>query len=516
MLAVCKQLRLLMLTLSVVLAALVSSTSAGAVPRPMLTGIEVNFANINWANRPTAYQRVSNAGASYVRIVLLWSQVASTEPAHPLDPNDPAYDWTLFDNQVDGVLAKGLKPMVTVWNAPVWAEDRHPTDDIGWGAKQWHPGTIRPSAVDYGNFAHALAARYKGKVDTWEVWNEPNLRWFLNPQQELVGDTAVWRSPDAYRALVNAFAANVRPVDSNARIIAGSTSPHGHSNPAPYAQPGPLLFMRKVLCLSSTNVPQNPCTPLQADAWSTHPYTHGGPTHHASNTNDISLGDLPRMRKALMAAANALPAHIVSTHPPVQFWVGEFGWDSNAPDPKSYLPLKLHARWTSEALYRAWKAGVSVFIWHQLRDEPLPARAYQAGLYFCHAKTTTDDNTCSGSTNSIANDVAKPSLRAFTFPFVAFKGTTNITLWGRTPGSVGGQPVTIQRRVSGVWRKMFDLTPNEFGIFTRTWRSSLSSTSVLRAKLGTKTSVGFSLTRVADRVVDPFGCGGGISCPTLN
>jgi hypothetical protein len=252
--------------------------------------------------------------------------------------------------------------------------------------------------------------------------------------------------------------------------------------------------------------------PVTFNAWSTHPYTHGGPTHHASNTNDISLGDLPRMRKALNAAASA--GHVSPA--PVQFWVGEFGWDSYMPDPKSLLPLSLHKRWTSEALYRAWKAGVSVFIWHQLRDEPLPARAYQAGLYFCRAKTTKDDNVCSGSTNSIANDVAKPSLQAFRFPFVAFKGTTKITLWGRTPGSVGGQVVTIQRRVSGTWRNMFNLTANDVGIFTRTWSSSLSSKAVLRAKLGSTASVGFSLTRVADRVVNPFGCGGGISCPPLS
>jgi hypothetical protein len=52
-----------------------------------------------------------------------------------------------------------------------------------------------------------------------------------------------------------------------------------------------------------------------------------------------------------------------------RFWVTEFSWDSAPPDPDG-LPLRLHARWTAEALYRIWRSGVSLVTWLQLRDQP--------------------------------------------------------------------------------------------------------------------------------------------------
>ena len=52
----------------------------------------------------------------------------------------------------------------------------------------------------------------------------------------------------------------------------------------------------------------------------------------------------------------------------------EFGWDSAPADPKG-VPLQLHARWVSEALYRMWYSGVSLVTWYRLRDGPRTARS---------------------------------------------------------------------------------------------------------------------------------------------
>ena len=135
--------------------------------------------------------------------------------------------------------------------------------------------------------------------------------------------------------------------------------------------------MREVLCLSEKLKVIPGCgPPVQFDVWSHHPYTSGDPTHKAGHPDSISLGDLPRMQKLLKTAVRQ--KRIVSRSA-VKFWITEFGWDTAPADPKG-VPLGLHARWVSEALYRSWNAGVSLFVWYRLRDGPADGPV-QSGLW---------------------------------------------------------------------------------------------------------------------------------------
>ena len=475
----------------------------------MYTGLEIYAGDANnmTANIDNAFAKVTAAGNTYTRLVLVWrdaspSPGSSTVPVPLSQLDDPStYTWGNFDTYVAKAVANGLKPLITVWRAPDWAEDRHPGDN-----PNWRSGTIRPKADMFGAFATAAALHFKALYPTtqfaWEVWNEPNGTYFLRPQKE----NGVWVFPGIYRPLMNAFYDGIQTADAAAGgpssiVVAGSTAPFGNN-----FRPGAFLFMRKVLCLSSTLKPVAGCgSGVKADAWSTHPYTSGGPTHRAYSSNDASLGDLPRMHKALVSAIRS--SHLKTNHGPVRFWVSEFGWDSKGPDPGG-VPLSVHARWTSEALYRAWRAGVSVFIFHQLRDRPIPGAAYQAGLYFCGARALTDDPSCENNSFSFNSDVAKPALRAATFPFVAFAASGRITVWGRTPNSVGGETIYIERKTSSGYRRMFTMTSNSYGIFTKRFSSSLTR-GVFRARIVTGSpkipSLGFSLVRPPDRKVNPFG-----------
>ena len=128
------------------------------------------------------------------------------------------------------------------------------------------------------------------------------------------------------------------------------------------------------------------------------------------------------MRALLTAAKRA--GNIVSPRAP-QFWVTEFSWDSNPPDPKG-VPSALHARWVAEALYRMWQAGVSTVIWFRLQDDPLRQSPYQSGFY-------------------TAGGRAKHSLEAFRFPFVALRTASGVSVWGRTPSGKSGS-VTVERQ----------------------------------------------------------------------
>ena len=65
------------------------------------------------------------------------------------------------------------------------------------------------------------------------------------------------------------------------RVVAGETAPFSHwdSKGKPTA-PGPLLFLRKLLCVDSSG--HSTCkTNVHADIFATHPYTSGNAFHHA-------------------------------------------------------------------------------------------------------------------------------------------------------------------------------------------------------------------------------------------
>jgi hypothetical protein len=409
----------------------------------------------------------AEAGATLVRYLLYWNRVATSEPADPSRPDDPAYDWSLVDDQVQAAVADGLQPVLDFRSAPLWAQG--PGGDLR--------GTVSPDAGALAAFARAAATRYQGLVHYWEIWNEPNSRAFLRPQRDSEGRAV---SPALYRSLVNAAAAALHDVDPTNVVVAGET--------AAFAGAGgltPLSFLEKLLA-----------APVEADVFSHHPYTFGSPWRHAAHRDDASLGDLTEWARLVRAAVAA--GHVVShdgtPKTDVPLWVSELSWDSSPPDPQG-VPARLLARWTAEALYRSWSAGASAVIWGQLRDYPLTHDSiwgiYQSGFY-------THD------------DAPKLALAAFRFPFVAYARDGRLSVWGRTPAGVSG-PVVIERKTASGWRQVRVLNVDAAGIFRAGWPSARTA-GLYRASAGTVRSLPFSLTVPPERYARPFGCGGPVSC----
>jgi hypothetical protein len=297
--------------------------------------------------------------------------------------------------------------------------------------------------------------------------------------------------------MVNRAAAEIRGVHSDNVVIAGGLAPFGgdRNDPSRPRYPNlirmhPLEFMRTMLCMSKGPTPRPTCnTKSTFDVWAHHPYTYGGPTHEASHPDDVSLGDLGEMRKLLEATGKA--GHIRSRGK-VGFWVTEFSYDSNPPDPKG-LSLVLHARWVSEALYRMWSNGVSVVTWFTMRDNPFPDGFLQASLFF-------------RGDAGIASDKPKPALRAFRFPFVAFREKGGqVSYWGRTPAGVRKAVVVEQQRRG--WKRLASPKVDRYGIFQG--RVPARGRGSVRARLanGSDLSLPFSLKRPKDFRFCPWGSG---------
>jgi hypothetical protein len=478
----------------VVLTASSAATDARSAPpyqsfaepnRPLVTAV-LDPANLGGPEAELAYNNLRRTGARFVRTFVNWANVAPDVPKKPAgfdarDPGDAMYHWESLDEQLRKAVAERYVPIVYVQTAPRWAQSCSANSTA-----------CRPKPSELAAFVTAAALRYSGtyarlpRVRYWQIWNEPNLPYYLAPQYDSQGRPA---SPAWYRSMVNAAYNAVHTVRRDSVVIAGGQSPFGPDKDSP-DRVAPLTLMREILCLSAGPRPKPVCSKrVRFDVWAHHPYTSGGPMHHANSKNDVSLPDLWKMKVLLDAGVNS--GNLVSRGP-VQFWVTEFAWDTSPPDPLG-VPEQLHARWVAEALFRMWDQGVSLVTWFQVRDQAWGSGPFQSGLYF-------------RGQEGIGSDEPKLALTAFRFPFVAFRDTRTkrVDYWGRSPR--GRASVIVESQVSGEWRHVATVRPNSNGIFLGRFAGAPTDGTV-RAKLerGNDAALPFSLIVPPDRPGCPWG-----------
>lgn len=443
-------------------------------------------------HEPAAFQEVRATGATYVQLAVPWYEIApNIQPAawQPESPGDPHYDWSDLDKGVVNAIAAGLTPVLQIDGAPHWAQ-RCKSPPQGAGGDLCDPD---PAALAV--FARAAASRYSGtfaglpQVIFWQALNEPNLSLFFYPQ--FVDGKPV--SPALYRGLLNAFYAAVKSVNPANLVIGGALGPIA----VPGYTIGPMDFTRRLLCMRGREKPRplkgNCGGGVNFDIFDVHPYTTGAPTHEGGK-DDVQMGDLMKLQALLKAANEAGRIHGKFKRTPL--WINEFSWDSNPPDPGG-LPMQIETRWVAEALYVAWRAGVSHFSWYSLRDQrPEPHRSFaetlQSGLYFRGPE--------------IGRDQPKEFMYAFRFPFVAYPTDKGVSLWGRTPSSTGGA-VTIQLFRGGGWHDAATVKANQGGIFTGLvpGRYGRNERGAARAIFNGESAMPFSMRAVRDFRQPPFG-----------
>jgi len=414
--------------------------------------------------------RTVDAKAGIVRVFVEWRGLVSGRPADPRDPADPAYDFTAIDGAVRDSLARRLDPLLTTFVAPSWAEGQNRPSDAALGS--WKPS---PSAL--GDFAFALATRYSGgfpdpanpgqnlpRVRYFQSWNEPNLDIYLGPQWDGGKNAAATH----YRQMLNRFDAAIKAVHLDNRHVSAGLAPYGEEKGG--ARTRPLVFWRELFCLNS-RLKRTCSAKSHFDIFGIHAInTSGSPRTSALDPDDMSTADLGESRKILAAAERAGTA-LGKRH---QTWVTEFWWESNPPDKAEGYPLQKQARFIEETMYLAWKAGATAAIGLQILDAPYSHATRHSvtadGIYF-------NDGS------------AKPSARAFRFPFVARRATgKTVNLWVKPP-STG--KVTVERKAHGKWRRVGSLSTG--GDAIATGNVQLSGRVKLRAKVSGETSLPWSV-----------------------
>lgn len=462
------------LVLALALLAMAVPSAAVAAPGKLLLGVEdpnstAEGGGSTESDAAGAYRAAHANGFRVVRVSVPWAVAASTRPEHPSDPNDPAYFWGTTDTRVRAIRERGMQPLLYFHAPPLWARPRDSQGDP----------YLSAGVSDYSAFMSAVAQRYDGTGDSpgrvkyFEAWNEPNLRILFND------------NPGQYRDLLNAAYDKIHAVQKDNVVVAGALAPfvtHGNGRLG-------QQFIRELFCLSADRRPKATChEKVSLDAFSVHPYTSGGPTHKASAPGNISLGDLPAVRRLLRAADRV---GNVSPKGRIPLWVTEFSWDTKGPDPGG-VPLARHARWVAEALYRMWQNDVSLVTWFQLRDNPEGSAwgdTWQSGLYFL-------------SDDPYSKAKRKPFAAVIKFPFAAVPSGSGVTLWGRRPDSRAGR-VSLQRKVGRRWRVVANVRANRNGLFHRRIRGGKGR--LYRARAGKSRAKPFRATRTRDVRVNAFG-----------
>jgi Glycosyl hydrolase catalytic core len=350
--------------LAALAAALVCVPSAAAA-RGMLVGLLDEAALYD---EPTyVFPLMQQARTQILRVNLYWggrAGVADRRPARATDPNDPAYDWSLYDRTVNFAAQHRIRVLFSIYGTPSWANR---------SAGMTAPPT---RITDLRNFAFAAARRYSGvfpgpdgrnlpAVKFWLAWNEPNITLGLKRQFRRVGGRWVMQSARDYRNICTAVYDGVHgTLIAGEKVACGATAPRGNNQPSS-ARPtvSPLAFMRalKAAGLSARKF----------DAYAHHPY-YGRRTETPTSR--------PSATAVTMGNIGTLITELTRLWGRKRLWITEYGYQTNPPDRAFGVSYSKQAAYMKQAFAIARKnPRIDMMLWFLLRDEPRLG-GWQSGL----------------------------------------------------------------------------------------------------------------------------------------
>jgi hypothetical protein len=189
----------------------------------------------------TGGSTVGNASAAtalhmtWVRVDVLWPEVAPTQPRRARNPRSRGYVWASVDAQLAAAasLGDGTQVLVSVSGTPNWARA-----DGGAGGSAGDPSWM-PKRASWKNFVAALVARYNGTFAAIEIWPQPNLQSSLRPQR-LAGRLV---SAGLFKVLTKLASLEIRKVSATVPIVSGGLA---RTDPANTTDTPPLTFLRSM------------------------------------------------------------------------------------------------------------------------------------------------------------------------------------------------------------------------------------------------------------------------------
>jgi hypothetical protein len=356
--------------LAAVAAVALLAATASQASRSMRVGI-YDEAQTLYGPVPQTFALFKQLHVQEVRLNLYWGGtygVARARPKNATNPNDPAYDWTLYDRTVNYAAQAGVRVLFSVYGTPGWAN----------GGKGMNVAPTR--GTDLRNFVLAAARRYGGAwpgddgrllpaVKEWLAWNEPNNPLFLAPQYKKTSAGWVMQSAADYARICNAVYSGVHAsLFVGERVACGGTAPRGNNDPSS-TRPSisPLAFLRGVKKAGLKTF----------DAWAHHPY-YAGPSEQPT-TKPVTAKGAPATAVTLGNIGDLI--HLVTQlYGNKRIWITEYGYQTNPPDPLFGVSYAKQALYLKQAFGIARKnPRIDMMLWFLLKDEP-NLSGWQSGL----------------------------------------------------------------------------------------------------------------------------------------
>jgi hypothetical protein len=294
------------------------------------------FLTQSYYDRERALQQARDVGVTRIRVNVLWANVVRGA-RDTTAPKAPSYDWAPYDSLIDAAAQHGIRVQLTLTGpAPAFA------------AANRKIGPYGPKAQRFGDFARHAATHFKGRVDRYSIWNEPNYISWLEPHGI---------APALYRELYVAAYKQIKRADRNAKVLIGETAPYAIRKRAI----APLEFLRDVTCATGVQatggsgsgaldptvdpdetaparvrkaqarskapkLTRGACKPLKADGYAHHPYDYRNrPNFAYRGADNATLGSLDRLTGHLSSLAK-IGALTTPDRKPLPVYLTEYGY----------------------------------------------------------------------------------------------------------------------------------------------------------------------------------------------
>ncbi len=485
-------LRMLVCALLAALAVLAAPTAANAGSRQLslLQDDAELFGERPSENPAAAMQELKELGVDVIRTNVLFYRVYRrindrTKPAgfDTSDPSEALYDWGPTDRIVNLARQNGIRLLFTVSGpGPHWASEQPGR------CRQGRLCTLRPKASEFGQFTAAVAKRYRGVVDWYSLYNEPNLKGWISPEVTNTRFGRVETGAVYYRKLWSAGYKAIRTYDParRNRVLFGEVA----------AISGPLPMLYAALCLDyrtgkafrgklrSLHKCGSRPAKLNIGGWAIHPYNQGGfgpPNRRTSSKTALPQQYLPRLHRLMARAAGR--GRVPGGR---GIYITEFGYQTNPPDPVSRISPSRQAQYINESdgLF-ARDSRIKTVAQYQLVDVRVKEQ-YNSGLRF-------------------AGGAKKPSYNAYRLPIVVTKRSSrSVEVYGQVRPTrqarlmnVFARPELQFARPGGSFKTVSRPSPNSVGIFRTNQRRTGAASGRWRIRWQNSLIGEVSFSRVA-------------------
>lgn len=298
------------LSLALITALLPLCAQAAALPQlvmPEGVGINIHFAR----GHEKDLDLIAAAGIKVVRADFHWDQIEHYQGV---------YDWSAYDELIENLAKRGLRPLfILAYSNALYEESTPKLWQNTWPYNEIMSPHRPGSVAAFARWSAEAARRYRKYNVMWEIWNEPNIK-FWKPTPNVAD----------YARLALATCTAIHAADPGSTVI------------APASAGFPWDFLEGLFKAGALNC---------LDGVSVHPYRTSAP--------EVAVNDYARLRKLVDQYTPP------TRKQPIPILSGEWGYATI----KRGLPLQDQADYAVRMQLSNLMYGIPLSIWYDWKND---------------------------------------------------------------------------------------------------------------------------------------------------